>query len=810
MGADHTAQVERCRMSGCLSPVEFDQYDLGLMGQAEAQAVRDHLGSCGTCSFAYEKHKNGKGVIPAPARPSVAVEHTMTTAESLSTPAARLAKHLPQIEGYRIQGVLGQGGMGIVYRAVQTKLNRTVALKVLPAIVGTASPAAVSRFRREATAAARLHHTNIIPIYDFGESRDAYYYAMELITGHPLNEVIGKFAGLKASSASPARLAGLLQTVTSQASHAEAAYQALAPAPEEAVAASSVALGVSSGGRGRPYFAQVARWMADAADALHYAHGQGIIHRDIKPANLILSGDGRIMIADFGLAKSANEESVTMTGALMGTLRYMSPEQAMAKRVRVDHRTDIYSLGATLYELLTFQPAYPGTDDKEMLGAIISRDPTPARKILSIVPHELETICIKMMEKSPDARYATARAAAEDLRRFLHDLPIVAKRPGPMARIAKFARRHRAPVVAVAAVVLLAMTGTFFIRERGRRQVEERIRLAAQVESLIQEGGRLAQERSWPAAADKLSRALALDQQNAKALVSLAIVKKEQFNSQPGDDKTLLNEALELCERALQMDATKENIWNLKGVLLKKLERFPEATEAYAKAAELNPKSLFVWDNLGIIRALTLDLDAAEKNLLKATELAGTKPPCNAPAWRNLASLRLFRKSSETSEAISHALRCDKKDMWSAIIRARVHLELEGQVNPALAVAHAQVADATANGEEGKIKRVLALAHLRKGELNEAAEAAGAALELNDLAAINHLIIASADAQLGDKRSARLNQEKALAAWPAALKEPGSFQVTADEGILWFESADDLHRLRNEVAGLIGGDPSPP
>ena len=454
-GQEHLIAERNISLSTCLTLADFERLSEGSLDAEAAVRARAHLDSCDACRVAYEHFHRDRAFLDN--AKSVLLDDSNSgdlLPGSGSSPVRNAVTHTPKIEGYRITGVIGQGGMGIVYRAVQTKLNRTVALKVLPAMIGAASPSAVSRFRREATAAARLHHTHIVPIYDFGESHDAYYYAMELISGQPLNVVIQRFAEKNAATVSPVRLAELLLSTTSSAE---------VPAPGEVHGGLSVdgppsMTSASSGGRGRLYYRQVARWMADAADALHYAHGQGIIHRDIKPANLILSVDGRIMIADFGLAKSVDEESVTLTGSLLGTIRYLSPEQAMARRVPVDHRTDIYSLGATMYELLCFQPAFPGEDDKQVLSAIITREPTAPRKVAPSVAHELETICLKAMEKSPDARYPTARAFVDDLRRYTHDLPIVAKRPGPIARTIKFVRRHKAGVVAVAASVFLVIT----------------------------------------------------------------------------------------------------------------------------------------------------------------------------------------------------------------------------------------------------------------------------------------------------------------------------------------------------------------
>ena len=185
----------------------------------------------------------------------------------------------------------------------------------------------------------------------------------------------------------------------------------------------------NSSTRNRAYFRNVARLGIEAAEALEHAHQEGIIHRDIKPANLMVDAKGNLWVTDFGLARLQSDSGLTITGDLLGTLRYMSPEQALGKRVLIDGRTDIYSLGATLYELLTLQPAFDGRDRQELLRRIADEEPRSPRKLNGSVPRELETILLKALSKEPESRYATARELADDLRRFLENKPIKAKRP---------------------------------------------------------------------------------------------------------------------------------------------------------------------------------------------------------------------------------------------------------------------------------------------------------------------------------------------------------------------------------------------
>jgi tetratricopeptide (TPR) repeat protein len=204
------------------------------------------------------------------------------------------------------------------------------------------------------------------------------------------------------------------------------------------------------------YYRGVARLGVQAAEALDHAHQLGVVHRDVKPANLLVDGDGRLWVTDFGLAQVQSDTRLTLTGDLVGTLRYMSPEQALAKRAVVDHRTDVYSLGATLYELLTLKPAFTGEDRQELLRQIAFEEPEPPRRINRAIPPELETIALKAMEKNPAERYATAGELADDLRRYLEDKPILARPPTLPQRVAKWARRH--PAIVWAAVIVLAVT----------------------------------------------------------------------------------------------------------------------------------------------------------------------------------------------------------------------------------------------------------------------------------------------------------------------------------------------------------------
>jgi serine/threonine protein kinase len=365
---------------------------------------------------------------------------------------------------FEIVRPLGRGGMGVVYEARQVSLNRKVALKVLSGELGL-TDRAVQRFRREAEAAAKLHHTNIVPVYATGEQDDTHFYAMELIDGPSLDKVLRQ---LRVSQPGPAQAAEPARALVQTTDYVEGASTA-----------EGIGLSASSLSSGGAYFDTVARLVAEVADALDYAHKNGVIHRDIKPSNLLLSPTGRLSVNDFGLARMLEQPGMTLTGEFVGTPAYMSPEQIASGRIPLDHRTDIYSLGATLYELLTLQPPFTGKQRDQVLAQIVQKEPRPPHKLNKKVPVDLETICLKALEKDPDQRYQTAGAMAEDLRRYVNRFAIAARRAGPVERLRKWARRHPGLAAALAGVLLLTLAVGFFahqarLADQRRRDEQER------------------------------------------------------------------------------------------------------------------------------------------------------------------------------------------------------------------------------------------------------------------------------------------------------------------------------------------------
>lgn len=348
---------------------------------------------------------------------------------------------------FRLIREIGRGGMGVVFEAEQVSLARRVALKVLPPHL-TLRPESVERFKREASTASRLRHPGIVEIYSVGEEADTHYFAMEMVEGTPLNRIIGKLRDEESFPSTGESLTGASRDGSIQ--HDEPVKTKDQDPPS----------GKKTGFfKKNTFIESVCRLVSQVADALDHAHRAGVIHRDVKPSNIILRSNGSAVLTDFGLAREEGLSSLTMTGEFAGTPHYVSPEQAMTRRKEVDHRTDIYSLGATLYELLTLRRPFDGKSSQEILGKIIAKDPPALRKLNPLIPRDLETICLAAMEKSPGRRYQTAKEMADDIERFLKFEPVQARPVGIVTRTLRVVRRNPAFSALVALICVVVIGG---------------------------------------------------------------------------------------------------------------------------------------------------------------------------------------------------------------------------------------------------------------------------------------------------------------------------------------------------------------
>jgi serine/threonine protein kinase len=465
-----------------------------------------------------------------------------------------LSADLP-LGDYRILREVGRGGMGVVYEAEQLSLGRRIALKVLPFAL-TLDPKQLQRFKNEARAAAQLHHQHIVPVYAVGSERGVHFYAMQYIEGQSLAEVIQDLKRQERSKKDataptphPDRAASTGPYLP-QGERASGDASAL-PVPETAEKPLG-ALATSFSANSSGFYRTVARLGIQAAEALEHAHQYGVVHRDIKPGNLMVDGHGHLWITDFGLAQFQSDAGLTQTGDLLGTLRYMSPEQAGGQRCAVDHRTDIYSLGVTLYELLTLHPPFEGGDRHTLLHQILNEEPYPPRAFHKTIPVELETIVLKALAKAPSERYATARELADDLSRYLDYQPIRARRATAAQRVRKWARRHPSVVWAAVVLCLLTVFGSLVGAELIRLKTQAAYQREKQRAQEAEEEFKLAREAvdgMFKLCEEELADKPFLDGLRRRLLQDYFLVYYQKLIDQRRDDAAVQAQLLEARER---------------------------------------------------------------------------------------------------------------------------------------------------------------------------------------------------------------------------------------------------------------------
>jgi eukaryotic-like serine/threonine-protein kinase len=462
--------------SHCPSEHQLAAFALGELPEPVLEEIARHVESCAVCDELFLKLDLLSDPVIAGLRLTGSAAHAGAV---LSPPLSG------RLGDYRIVHEVGRGGMGIVCEAEQVSLGRRVALKVL--LHGSLDDSRVERFRREARAAGHLHHTNIVPVYETGEEGGLNYFAMQFIQGAGLDAVIRRLRRLESANESQPRpessrgaaasaylessIVALLRTTTGKAS-----YDPGATADSPDVECQFVL-------HGRPYWQGVARVGVQVADALDYAHSQGVVHRDVKPSNLLLDGEGVVWVTDFGLAKGmADLNDLTATGEFLGTLRYSPPERFNG---RCDARGDVYGLGLTLYELLTLQPAFNETDRSKLLNQVVHAEPIRPRKLVPTLSLDLETIVLKSIARDPAHRYRTARELADDLRRFLDDRPIHARRATSVERLWRGARRDPLTAGLLVGLFLVFIAGFLGVlsqwsRAESKAQSEIEARISAE------------------------------------------------------------------------------------------------------------------------------------------------------------------------------------------------------------------------------------------------------------------------------------------------------------------------------------------
>ena len=501
------------KLTTCPSPEQLEQLLLSSASEEAYESLAAHLDTCDAC------RKRADSIGQQASLESDlhwATEVRARTVVDVEEPLRRLSEILSE---YEIVSEVGRGGMGIVYKANQSKLNRQVAIKVLPALLGVVQPEAKARFRREAELAAGLDHTNIISIYDYGEANGTLYYTMQLIKGRSLRDILREIEETGAVDC----------VVGEDASDQNGTRMSRASEP------------------GRRYYECVAGWIAEVAEALQYAHEHGVIHRDIKPSNLLLAQDGRLMISDFGLARAAESQSITTTRSLLGTCRYMAPELLGSDDPEPDALIDVYALGATMYELLAFRPMFGAPDDRQVMHQIQNHDPLPPHRVVRSVPRELETICLKAVAKDRRVRYQSAGELADDLHRWQLDMPIRARRQSVGERAVRFAKRRKLTVALSAIALLLAATaGGLAVKAARASHDAETARTseaAQRARGLDLQAVALMEAEQFQNALKKLDEAIVLDPTYAPALHRKSTALRRL--GKPDEANALLESAIE-------------------------------------------------------------------------------------------------------------------------------------------------------------------------------------------------------------------------------------------------------------------------
>jgi tetratricopeptide (TPR) repeat protein/tRNA A-37 threonylcarbamoyl transferase component Bud32 len=682
---------------------------------------------------------------------------------------------------YHVKRELASGGMGTVYEATQESPRRVVAVKVLKH--GIASRSAMRRFEYEAQILARLRHPGIAQIYEAGIHDDGRgvvpYFAMEYIPN--------------------------ARPITTYATERKL------------------------GTRERLYL------FATVCDAVYHGHQKGIIHRDLKPGNILVDSQGGVKVIDFGVARGTDSDLVVTTlqtdiGQLVGTVQYMSPEQCHADPHDIDTRSDVYALGVVLYELLCARPPYDISRASvyEATRIICEQPPAKPSTTNKTLRGELETVVLKALEKERERRYQSAADLAADIRRYLVGEAIAARRPSFGYQLRVFVRRNRALVGMTGAVFAAFgwgfVTSSYLYVQAERRREETASRLdstarelestkAAAAAAANASGLFFGQSGNFLDAVKEFKRATEINPQVVKYWEGLLWAQLNYVNTlPPGKDPTSwLEEAEATSRRTLRIDPHSIPTLNYRRAILHRLNRYAEAIEVCKTVTAMpverfaeDPNYKAAWANLGVLQALNRDLEEAHRNMVRGTEMFGSqKGNYAAASWRNLAALELqMGDVPRATEHIQRAVECKSDEPASLILRARIMLTEQGKEKDALFHLN-RVQQELGGNDNARVKRLQALALLQEGNFLAAINAAERAVELNDLPTTNWIIVATAQAKMDRREEARDSLKAAFDSWPADLQQPGSYRVTAEKGELWFESADELHRLRTESERLL-------
>lgn len=737
------------------------------LAESEAAGVRAHLQQCPTCSRRSDELRQEAAEqtreLPAGSRSRPSGSTSAPDADTVSRAsgtavAAGAADITPTLPGYEILHEIHRGGQGIVYEAFQKATKRKVALKVM--LAGRfASKSAHKRFEREIELQAQLKHPNIVAIFDSGTTVEgAPYYVMDHIRGLRIDT----FAREKKLS-----------------------------------------------------LRQMLELFAGVCDTVQYAHQKGVIHRDLKPSNILVDTEGNPKVLDFGLAKAMTSDSaavVSLTEEIVGTLPYMSPEQARGTHDEIDIRTDVYALGVVLYELLTGKYPYPVIGKMmEVLRHIVETPPTPPshlwdqlsgvltgsrskrRSAQCPIDNEIETIVLKALTKERERRYQSAADLARDIRHYLAGEPLEAKRDSGWYLVRKMTWRNRRRILVGVSGIAIVLSLALFVRATQRERMGQALSYNAQAVR-AESFGRPEE------AAEQFRQAAALEPTLSLPLGNLCRLQTVRYCRAPvgKGDAALLKESLQFCDRAINVSPDAAGPRSHKGLALLLLNDAPAAERVCREGIATDGRSWAIRANLAKSLALQQRMPEALQaatDAIRVAEKEGAKAvPYAADAWLTLGSLQLALGDAGAAATVDQALASDRTYAWSHEFAARQRMEGDSPEAIADALRHAVIADSISPVADPRIKRTLAQAQLKANDPISALRSAEAAIQLDGQDAFAAAIAVVAAFRAGDMERARKHLASA-GTLTTALPANAMFIPTVYHGILSITTVPDLNRM---------------